>query len=361
MKLYIFGQSFDCTGGVLERKCISGVHRFRALEALFEQVGDRFGPGLEEIDLELFFFRADRFETRLLPPPACEQVKGYRESVKIPKRIFWRSKKRLSLSANASLVSAEDFFWGGFSDPSGERRLYRRDLSASLVQFIADEMHQCRKKFTPEDSFRFSDFMAWLETLSDQLPEDSAAAQPLARWLDERRRDEYSKLSEWDRLDVDWESFHPRARDILPDPCLWSQTDDLSPNGNDMGFDTLAYVQEHKGVIAHQPDGAREVFGQFWDSFGYRSPGEHADFKDTHYEEFRRYTIGFAFAHIKTFAMCPDWLSDLALSLIDGYEAFVLKCSADQPDDPEFGALAQDESFVSLNKAMRKALNDLKG
>jgi len=63
-------------------------------------------------------------------------------------------------------------------------------------------------------------------------------------------------MDPWERLEVDWGRFHPRARELLNDPFFWEGANDFAPHGNDTGFDVLAdyrkWTRRHPGRPAHE-------------------------------------------------------------------------------------------------------------
>lgn len=48
----------------------------------------------------------------------------------------------------------------------------------------------------------------------------------------------------WEDVDVDWDEFHPAARQLLDDPFFWEVADDYAPHGNDTGADLLEFYKE---------------------------------------------------------------------------------------------------------------------
>ncbi|MBK8039960.1 MAG: hypothetical protein IPK22_22940 [Verrucomicrobiaceae bacterium] len=51
-------------------------------------------------------------------------------------------------------------------------------------------------------------------------------------------------MSPWEKLGIDWQDFHPKAKSILDDPFFWDCTNAFSPNGNDTGADLLEGYRE---------------------------------------------------------------------------------------------------------------------
>ncbi|HEY3322624.1 MAG TPA: hypothetical protein VGP72_19365 [Planctomycetota bacterium] len=57
----------------------------------------------------------------------------------------------------------------------------------------------------------------------------------------------------WDMVDVDWELYHPRARELLNHPIFWTMTHDSAPHGNDTGADVLGIFQKHRESFRDVP------------------------------------------------------------------------------------------------------------
>ena len=63
-------------------------------------------------------------------------------------------------------------------------------------------------------------------------------------------------MDPWDKLDIDWSEFHPRARELLNETFYWEEGDDAAPHGNDTGADAFAdyrkWTRQHPGRPAHE-------------------------------------------------------------------------------------------------------------
>jgi len=154
-------------------------------------------------------------------------------------------------------------------------------------------------------------------------------------------------MDPWELLDIDCDEYHAEARSYLTDHRLWSEANDLAPNGNDAGADVLAFVRENKARLEKSTDAGREIFTSMWQGWGFEVPSDTSNFDDIASDEFRRFTVGFAFAYLKCIGSCPQWLNESALELIQSHEKYVRK---------KFPNWAHMEEFVSLNSAMEKAL-----
>ena len=63
-------------------------------------------------------------------------------------------------------------------------------------------------------------------------------------------------MSPWERLGIDWDEYHPDARELLDDPFFWDPVHDSAPHGNDTGVDLLAdfkkWNKRHREKPAHE-------------------------------------------------------------------------------------------------------------
>lgn len=123
-------------------------------------------------------------------------------------------------------------------------------------------------------------------------------------------------------MGIDWEDFHPRARQILDDPFFWDGVNDFSPNGNDTGADLLESYRDW--LAAHkdgQPIQFLEGLAKQW---GYAGIGGMDD------QVRDEAVIGLVFADIKLRAMCDEQTKRLALEAI-GRQRIKAKAATDWP------------------------------
>ena len=115
-------------------------------------------------------------------------------------------------------------------------------------------------------------------------------------------------MSDWDKLAIDWEDFHPRARDILDEVFYWDCTDDFAPNGNDTGADVLELYQEWRTENQQRPAGA--FFDQLMSEWDVSIPANGDKFSLTTFEES---IVGLAFAQLKIDGDCEAEIRTRAL------------------------------------------------
>jgi uncharacterized protein YfeS len=107
----------------------------------------------------------------------------------------------------------------------------------------------------------------------------------------------FESLSAWDKLQIDWQQYHPKSRHILDDVFFWDPTNDFSPNGNDFGWDILeAFLSWRQ----QNPAQSSEIFFD-----------EYASVTDCDL------LIAATFAAIKVDLSCPSTLLDKTLDCIN--------------------------------------------
>ncbi len=165
-----------------------------------------------------------------------------------------------------------------------------------------------KKRLKDADAFDLEAFLAHCESARQRVPGSEDALQNLAAELKAAQEARRDAMSPWEKLRIDWEDFHPRARTILDDPFFWDSGNDFSPNGNDTGADLLeSYRDWLRRHADGQPVRFLECLAQQW---GYRDiEGMEEEIRD-------EAAIGLAFAEIKLRATCDQRASRLALEAV---------------------------------------------
>ncbi|WP_153505485.1 hypothetical protein [Cumulibacter manganitolerans] len=153
----------------------------------------------------------------------------------LPRVTMQRTKRRAFIEI-ASEVPPESL------DPSGS-------LTAAQLRTLAGEVVGALRLLgaflTPADQVDLPALLAHCEWVIGTLP---TRDEEVARLLDVTAAAQpSSSATGWDFVDVDWEEFHPRARELLDDPFFWDPADDVAPHGNDTGADLLEEMKERLG------------------------------------------------------------------------------------------------------------------
>jgi uncharacterized protein YfeS len=313
LDLCIFTRSYNTYGGTPE---------FKVIEALFAEVGEKFGPAVREIDFVLCL----RSRSGVEPFPSLEDLfENHHKQVLTgpPLRKFHRKKALLEITTSVDFLDAQDLIPEEKAEFQERWTLYNYDRQIAVGQLLVGELEACKPRFKRSDEFDFPNFIEWARALPTRIPREKAQADVLVRDLEKRRRYRFEQLSPWERLGVDWDEFHPRAKELVPDHRLWSSTDDFSPNGNDTGADVLAIVQENASGPALRADEGRAFYRATWEEWGFSWPPAQHPSANIEYNTHREFVVGLAFAFLKVLGKCPPWLRASALDEIAKYRAFL--------------------------------------
>jgi uncharacterized protein YfeS len=297
-------------------RSIGGGPHAVVIENLLNRPQPGFGAAISEVAVEL-----NRRAPSLFGKPLTADENIYSTVLsKLPRRRFEGKKARYTIVAvsrlpgHEAIVPSTAFSIEGFT-AGGPRRIIEiidlRDngnLEESFDDVVAT-LEENPPKLKPE-AFHWVGFVAWFKSLKSELPETpSGVTSALEAWsvVDKVRR---SAMDPWERLDIDWKSFHPNARALLPDPWFWNESEDFAPNGNDDGSDVLSIMQKRKKTAEFRS----KSFGRLAVQFSY-DPSEDPETWDAHLQgHYFNFVVGVAFAHLKLKGFCPLWLRDKALA-----------------------------------------------
>ena len=290
-----------------------GGSTFGAVIALVELHEESFGDALQEIELRLYFKSDLPFSKQRVDSSLRDSYNEFhtRQCTALPNHRFLRKKRKLKIETLAEFTTAEEI--SQIAQPLNLR------WQAAALDLLIRELEVCRKKFKPADAFRFDDFLNWLRRQHDNLPKTQAEAERLdGRWrdTDDEKREQ---LDEWESLGLDWGDYHVAAREVVTDPRLWSQGDDFAPNGNDNGADLISSFRSAKSRWAR--GGGKVFYRNLARDWGFDPKAVPDD--SIGYQMKRESIIGLAFAFLKLFAYCPDWLADETIRTIEGYNTYL--------------------------------------
>jgi len=309
VELSIFVIKFNSLGG----------YGFTPLRYVFESAEKDFGSAIHEIVLNLHFPSALPFEKQRCSSTLKSSFEEFHQTKlpKLPTSRFLRKKNRLVFDAVADFANAE-------GNDGGKIHL---DWQRRGLDVLIDRMKASRRKFKATDDFHLDEFLNWLSTLHDSLPTTQKEAEELdQRWQDFQER-HLASLSDWEKLGVDFEDYHPDARRVVDDPSLWSMSHDFSPNGNDSGADLLDIFRRQKSRI--KKAGGRaflKTMERDWEFDLDQEPDDSIE-----YETKREVVIALAFAYLKFFACCPNWLVEKTVDTIKAHQRYLKSNHLDWP------------------------------
>lgn len=284
MKIHVMAKTHDRYGG---HPSLHPIGDFLLAER------DDFGPAVREITLTLHLPDAGPAKRTLASLLATHEA--YRRT--LPKVTFRRSRATVEIEVASALLPAHE--WRPASGLS-------LDLFSRGVVEVADALALVRSRIKASDAFDVAAFLAECAAARARIPTSADALQALAEALHARDRERWAALSEWERLDIDWQDYHARAREVLDDPFFWREADDFAPHGNDTGADLLA---DYRPWRRRHPDAdPMQFLERLARQWGYDGvAGLDAGIADDAF-------VALAFAELKLRASCPAALRAQALA-----------------------------------------------
>jgi uncharacterized protein YfeS len=286
MEFHVMARSYNSYGG----------HTTLSPIGAFLLLGSKdFGEAVKEITVTLHFPCSGPPKKSL--ERLLEEYNRHRST--LPKITFHRTKGKVEIDVASGLMDGRD--WK--RSPQLSLPLFERGLE-EVIQSTA----LMRKRLKASDSFDLEAFLAHCAAARQRVPSSENALQELAAELEAAAKAKRDAMSPWEKLGIDWEDFHPRAREILDDPFFWDCANDFSPNGNDTGADLLEayrdWLKQHKDG---QPIQFLERLVRQW---GY------PDIENMDDDVRDEAAVALAFADIKLRGLCDDEARALAITSI---------------------------------------------
>jgi uncharacterized protein YfeS len=287
MEFYVMAKSYNRYGG---HPTLSPIGDFLLTGAV------NFGDAIRELTVTLHFRNSGPPKRTL--EQLLERHNSYRST--LPRITYRKAKGKVEIDIASELMDGEDW-------------KFPTRLSLPLFERGVDEVVQAlslmRKRVKDAAAFDLEAFLAHCEAARHRIPGSEDALQDLAAELKAADQSKRDAMSPWEKLGIDWEDFHPRAREILDDPFFWDCVDDFSPNGNDTGADLLeSYRDWLKRHADGQPIQFLERLAKQWGYTGFEVMDD--EVRD-------EAAIALAFADIKLRATCDQRARRLALEAIE--------------------------------------------
>lgn len=314
MDFYVMAKSYNCYGS---HTTLSPIGNFLLAG------GGSFGGAIKEMTVTLHFRDSGPAMTTL--EFLMEAHNNFRST--LPKLTYRRAKGKVEIHIASELMEGCD-------------RTYSPTLSLPLFKAGVDEvinaLQLLRTRLKRNDDFALEDFLDHCEAARKRIPDSEEHLQLLAAGLTAAAKAKHDEMSPWERLGIDWEDFHPQAREILDDPFFWDCTDDFSPNGNDTGADLLENYRDW--LKAHKDGMPVRFLEKLAKNWGY--PGIAAMDDDERCEA----SVALAFADIKLRAACDGQARQLALDAIGQQRAQALAAENWPHREGKLNALNQIEA-----------------
>lgn len=274
-----------------------------------------FGEAINEIDITIHFYHDGP------PRKSLEKMQEefHKNLMKLPKCTFYRKKNRIALDV-------EGKFTTGYEIETQRKPPIKinPEWVRSTLATIIDALPIIKNKLKASDDFRFDEFNKYLCRKLDTLPASVSELERIRETMTARRKARYEKLDDWEKLGIDWDDFHEKAREIVPAPFQWSVTDEFAPNGNDTGADTLELFKDwNRKNKSKSPTEFLSKLLRDWE----------VDINNPHVNEYSsqtyfQATVGLAFASAKIRGECEAELKSIAISAIEKYLSEIANESA---------------------------------
>lgn len=96
-----------------------------------------------------------------------------------------------------------------------------------------------RKRIKPEDDFDVERFLADAASVLATKIGTMEEWEQIRQRATAKRKARLASKDPWELLEIDWDQYQPKAREMLDAPFFWETANDLAPNGNDTGADLL--------------------------------------------------------------------------------------------------------------------------
>jgi len=288
MKFHVMTRTYNSWGGHPTLSLIPGF--------LLRDAGE-WGSAVSELTVNF------HFGTSGPPLRTLEQMfaEFHEKRLSLPKVTFNRKKGEVTIDIASELVDGKD----------SERR---RELSLPLFKAGVAEtlaaLALLRKRLAPNDDFQLDALLAQCRQAESRLPSTQEEFAALADDIKRKRAERLAAMSPWEKVGVDWQDYHPNARQILDDPFYWDCVNDFAPHGNDTGADLL---EDFREWLHQNPSGEPTTFyKQLIFQWGFpESPTN-----DLERSVFDEAAVALAFAELKLRAACSPAVAELARAAI---------------------------------------------
>jgi uncharacterized protein YfeS len=287
-----------------ENWCIFGQHYPRSfgggipsfVSDLMEEDG-RFRTGLAQLQL-LFLQRGEYVpfhfsDGRIVRDGSDGQRDRWEQRLSsLPKRRFESQRRRLSLELRGDPRL-------DFQDSVYLTNITREDVRIG-AEMLRDALTNVQSTLKRADGVDLTAMIAAAASLAQRdWPSDEALRESCRR-AHELDRARINAMDPWSTIDM--RGFHPEALKVLDHPSDWSQSDDFSPHGNDLGADILGGWSrlKNKSVAA---------LAQYFE-IDLASDDAEAGMARIQISQ------ALAFGHIKKSGSCPKDLAVLALLIL---------------------------------------------
>lgn len=258
--------------------------------------GGRFRTGLAQLDLT-FLQRGEYVPSFADGRTIRDGSDGQRDQwalrfSELPKRKFQRQKRRLSvkLRGDPRLDYRDRVYLTNFT---------REDVRIG-AEMVRDALTHVQSTLKRTDGVDLSGLIAAAASLAQRDWPSDEALRESCRVAYEKDRARIEAMDPWSTIDM--HGFHPGARKVLDHPSDWSQSDDFSPHGNDLGADILGAWSRLK----------TKSISEIARYFGIDLASDDAEASMARVQ----ISLALAFGHVKKSGACPKDAALLALQIL---------------------------------------------
>lgn len=290
------------------RTTYGGHSSFSLVGQYLESGQPDFGSAIREIDLNPYFVTPGEI---IGSADSVTDLYG-RFIATLPSRRFSRKKGKLELNYLSRLGDSR--LVEGYGPP-------KLDVFVAAAKEVAEHLASTGDSLKRSDDFDSPAFLAWIQRRLDTLPTSSDELAALAERLGDEAKAVRDAMDEWKVLGIDWEDFHPKARQILDSPFFWGCTDDFAPHGNDTGADVLGLYSEWRRKTKSAP--ATTFLDQLMCDWGITAAYPSDD--ETMNVLWEEAKIGLAFAQLKIDGLCDEAVRSAALDALSRCRSRVIE------------------------------------
>jgi hypothetical protein len=258
--------------------------------------GGRFRTGLAELELT-FVQRGEYVPSFADGCTVRDGSDGQRDKWEqrlsgLPERKFQRQKRKASVTLRGDPRL-------DYRDKVYLTNITREDVRIG-AEMVRDALAYVQSTLKRADGVDLSGLIAAADTVAQRDWPSDEALRESCRLAHEKDRARIKAMDPWSMIDM--QGFHPGARKVLDHPSDWSQSDDFSPHGNDLGADILG---GWSGLKSKSVAAVAQYF-----EIDLAADDAEASMARIQISQ------ALAFGHIKTSGACPKDVALLALEIL---------------------------------------------
>jgi uncharacterized protein YfeS len=254
---------------------------------------DDFGPAVSDLTVT-FHFSSSEPARRTLED---DFHRFHANRRRLPKVIFRREKGQATIDVASDLIDGKRL----------EKHIsLTLPLFRGLISETIEALSLLRARLRSRDDFDLDALLVHCRKRQANLPKTRQQFKTLMAQFAREQVEREASLSPWEKLDVHWQDYHRKARELLDDPFFWEEDNDFAPHGNDTGADLL---WSYRGWLRRNPSGdPLEFYRRLLRRWGYRADSS----RDEGRAVIDEAAVALAFAELKMRGRCRAPVKALA-------------------------------------------------